>query len=102
MHRLSASFHLVIIEMMRGILFFSMKANLYELRPCLKWLFYVAHYIYLEPPHIATPCRTSQYFLMKLWQQIYVIICLILDSAHLFALGVTCRPAYVVQVAALL
>lgn len=89
-------------------MFFSMKANLYELRSCLKWPFYVAHYIYLTPfAYLGAPTRSRtlphlSVFPDEIWQQIYVIICLILDSAHLFALGVTCRPGYVVQVAALL
>lgn len=49
--------------------------------------------------HISTPCCPSQNFLTNLWPQFYVRFVLILDSAHLFALGVTCHPAYAVQAA---
>lgn len=69
---------------------------------------YVAHYIYLTPfaylqahthshtlPHLSV--FPDEIVAADLRQ-----ICVILDLADLFAFGATCRPAYVVQVAALL
>lgn len=73
-----------------------------------KMAVYVAHYIYLTPfayLQATTHCRTLLH-LSVFPDEIVAAdlrqICLILDPAHLFAFAVTCGPAYVVQVAALL
>lgn len=69
---------------------------------------YTAHYIYLTPfAYLQAPTHSRALPLLSVFPDETVAadlrhICLILDPADLFAFGVTCRPAYVVQVAALL
>lgn len=68
----------------------------------------IAHYIYLTPftyLQASTHCHTLLHlsvFPDEILAAVLRQICLILDPADLFAFGVTCGPAYVVQVAALL
>lgn len=69
---------------------------------------YVAHYIYLTPfAYLQAPTHNRTLSYLSVFPDEIVAadlrqICLILEPADLFAFGVTCRPAYVVQVVALL